>query len=143
MRAQMMTLKRIGILIVLTVLGLGTELHAAPSVVCGAAFGAKFNLEPNTHAVPQQLEAVDFIPNRLGPDKDLVVGGSYDIRGGGLGSPPPPGHVLLGSDTCCGPGSEPTGQSDSNPGFSELGGGRASQHGWSGSGRRVRRIREI
>jgi hypothetical protein len=42
MRAQMMTLKRIGILTILTVLGLGSELHAATSVVCGAAFGARF-----------------------------------------------------------------------------------------------------
>src|ERR1017187_5154506 len=49
-------------------------------VVCGAAFGARFNLEPNTHAVPQQLEAVDFIPNRIGLNEDLVVGGSYDFR---------------------------------------------------------------
>jgi hypothetical protein len=38
----MMTLKRIGILTILTVLGLGSELHAATSVVCGAAFGARF-----------------------------------------------------------------------------------------------------
>ena len=87
MRAQMMTLKRIGILMILTVLGLGTELHAAPSVVCGAAFGAKFNLEPNTHAVPQQLEAVerpqveaqdclDHTPNRR-----LVIESALGCRG--------------------------------------------------------------
>ena len=93
----MMTLKRIGILTILTVLGLGSELHAATSVVCGAAFGARFNLEPNTHAVPQQLEAVDFIPNRIGLGEDLVVGGSYDFRGAGLGSPAPPGVVWDGS----------------------------------------------
>jgi len=97
MRAQMRTQKRIGILTILTVLGLGTELHGAPSVVCGAAFGAKFNLEPDTHAVPQQLEAVDFIPNRIGLNEDLVVGGSYDFRGGGLGSPAPQGVVWDGS----------------------------------------------
>lgn len=97
MRAQTMTLKRIGILTILTVLGLGTELQAATSVVCGAAFGAKFNLEPNTHAVPQQLEAVDFIPNRIGLNEDLVVGGSYDFRGAGLGSPAPHGVVWDGS----------------------------------------------
>src|ERR1035438_1013270 len=97
MRAQMITLKRIGILTSLTILGLGTELHAAPSAVCGAAFGAKFNLEPNTHTVPQQLEAVDFIPNRIGVNEDLVVGGAYDFRGAGLGSPAPPGVTWDGS----------------------------------------------
>jgi hypothetical protein len=97
MRTQMITLKRLGIPTILTILGLGTELNAAPSVVCGAAFGAKFNLEPDTHTVPQQLEAVDFIPNRVGPGEDLVVGGSYDFRGRGLGSPAPPGVVWDGS----------------------------------------------
>ncbi len=97
MRAQMMTPKRIGILSILTVLGLGTELNAATSVLCGSAYGARFNLEPNTHTVPQQLEAVDFIPNRLGADQDLVVGGSYDFRGAGLGSPAPHGVIWDGS----------------------------------------------
>jgi len=97
MRAQMTTPKRIGILTILTVLGLGTELHAATSVVCSAAFGAKFNLEPDTPAVPQQLEAVDFIPNRIGLSEDLVVGGAYDFRGAGLGAPAPSGVVWDGS----------------------------------------------
>jgi hypothetical protein len=97
MPARMMTLRNIGILTILTVLSLGRELHAAPSVVCAPAFGAKFNLEPITHAVPQQLEAVDFIPNRVGLNEDLVVGGSYDFRGSGLGSPAPPGVIWDGS----------------------------------------------
>jgi hypothetical protein len=92
-----MTPRHIGILTVLTVLFLGTELHAAPKVVCGAAFGADFNLEPNMHSVPQQLESVDFIPNGVGLNEDLVVGGAYDFRGGGLGSPPPKGVVWDGS----------------------------------------------
>jgi hypothetical protein len=87
----------IGILMILTALGWGTELRAAPSVVCSAAFGAKFNLEPDTHSVPQQLEAVDFIPNRIGAGEDLVVGGSYDFRGAGLGSLAPPGVIWDGS----------------------------------------------
>ena len=86
-----MKLQGIGILTILTVLCLGTELRAAPSLICGAAFGTNFNLEPNTRAVPQQLESVDFIPNRVGIGLDLVVGGAYDFRGGGLGSPPPHG----------------------------------------------------
>jgi hypothetical protein len=86
-----------GILTILTVLFFGTELHAAPTVVCGAAVGTQFDLEPNSHAVPQQLEAVDFIPNRVGLNEDLVVGGAYDFRGGGLGSPPPKGVIWDGS----------------------------------------------
>ena len=97
MRAQMMTPKRIGVLTILAILALGTDLRAAPSVVCGAPFGARFNLEPNTPAVPQQLEAVDFIPSRIGVNEDLVVGGSYDFRGAGLGSPAPAGVVWDGS----------------------------------------------
>jgi hypothetical protein len=92
-----MTLQRIGTLAILTVLFLGTELHAATKVVCGAAFGTQFNLEPNTHAVPQQLESVDFIPNGVGLNEDLVVGGAYDFRGGGLGSPAPKGVIWDGS----------------------------------------------
>jgi len=96
MRSQMKIPQRIGILIILTVLGAGAALDAAPSVACGA-FGAKFNLEPNTPAVPQQLEAVDFIPNRVGANEDLAVTGSYDFRGAGLGSPAPPGVTWDGS----------------------------------------------
>lgn len=97
MQAQMMTLKRIGIVTIFTLLGLGTELHAATAVVCSAAFGAKFNLEPDTHTVPQQMESVDFIPNRIGANEDLVVGGAYDFRGAGLGSPAPSGVIWDGS----------------------------------------------
>ena len=88
--------KLIGMLTILAVLALGTKLNAAPSAVCGA-FGAEFNLEPNTHTVPQQLEAVDFIPNRIALNEDLVVGGAYDFRGGGLGSPAPKGVTWDGS----------------------------------------------
>jgi hypothetical protein len=97
MRAQMISVKSAGILLLLMAYGLCTDLRAAPSVVCSAAFGAKFNLEPNSHTVPQQLEVVDFIPNRIGPNEDLVVGGAYDFRGAGLGSPAPKGVVWDGS----------------------------------------------
>lgn len=92
-----MTLRRIGILTILMVVSVGTQLHAATSVVCDAAFGTRFNLEPHTHAVPQQLQAVDFIPNGVATNLDLVVGGAYDFRGGGLGSPPPKNVVWDGS----------------------------------------------
>ena len=91
-----MTLRRIGILAIITLLGVGSELRAA-TVACGMAFGTQFNLEPNMHSVPQQLEAVDFIPNGVGLNEDLVVGGAYDFRGAGLGSPAPKGVVWDGS----------------------------------------------
>jgi len=84
------------IVLILTVPALGGALRAAPSVACGA-FGTKFNLEPNSPAVPQQLQAVDFIPNRVGSNTDLAVGGAYDFRGAGLGSPAPPGVTWDGS----------------------------------------------
>jgi hypothetical protein len=70
-----------GILTMFAVLALGTALYAAPVVECGAAFGTKFNLEPAANAVPQQQENVDFIPNRVGVDQDLVVAGAFDARG--------------------------------------------------------------
>jgi hypothetical protein len=79
------------------ILGLSTKLHAAPTAVCGTASGAKFNLEPNNHTVAQQLEALDFIPNGVAANEDLVVGGAYDFRGAGLGSSAPPGVVWDGS----------------------------------------------
>jgi hypothetical protein len=97
MRPRRNPLERISILTILATPALCTALHAAPSAVCGAPFGAQFNLEPNTRTVPQQLEAVDFIPNRIGPNEDLVVGGSYDFRGAGLGSPAPKGVTWDGS----------------------------------------------
>jgi hypothetical protein len=70
-----------GILTMFAVMALGTVLYAAPVVTCGAAFGAKFNLELAANAVPQQQENVDFIPNRVGVDEDLVVAGAFDARG--------------------------------------------------------------
>jgi len=70
-----------GIRAVLVLLALGVSLHAAPTVNCGAALGTQFNLEPAVNAVPQELEAVDFIPNRVALNEDLVVGGAYDSRG--------------------------------------------------------------
>lgn len=92
MRAQ-----RIVILAILTGLVLAGHSFAATSVVCGPAFGAKFNLEPSSNAFPQQLESVDFLPNRIGTGLDLVVGGAYDFRGTGLGSPAPKGVVWAGA----------------------------------------------
>lgn len=77
-----MTLQRIAVLTILMVASFGTRLHAATSVRCGAAFGAQFNLEPAANAVPQQFESVDFIPNGVGLNEDLVVGGALDFRGG-------------------------------------------------------------
>src|ERR1700680_4543619 len=70
-----------GILTIFAVMALGTGLYAAPVVECGAAFGTKFNLEPAANAVPQQQENVDFIPNRIGLNEDLVVAGAFDARG--------------------------------------------------------------
>lgn len=69
------------ILTMVAMLSLGTALYAAPVVECGAKFGARFNLEPATNAVPQQQENVDFILNRVGVNEDLVVAGAMDFRG--------------------------------------------------------------
>ena len=92
-----MTMRRVSLLTILTVLCFIPKLNAAPTVICGTSFGAKFNLEPSAHAVPQQLQAVDFIPNGVGLNLDLVVGGAYDFRGAGLGSPAPKGVTWDGS----------------------------------------------
>src|SRR5579863_1497489 len=70
-----------GIRTVLVVLALGLSLHAAPTLNCGAALGTQFNLEPATNAVPQQFEAVDFLPNRIALNQDLIVAGAFDSRG--------------------------------------------------------------
>ena len=75
-----------GILTMFAVMALGTGLYATPVVECGAAFGTKFNLEPAANAVPQQQENLDFIPNRVGVDEDLVVAGAFDARGFATGS---------------------------------------------------------
>jgi hypothetical protein len=42
--------------------------------------GTRFNLEPRTNALPQNTESVDFLPNRVGPGVDLVVGAANDQR---------------------------------------------------------------
>jgi hypothetical protein len=70
-----------GIGTVLMSLTFAISLHATTGVKCGAALGTKFNLELAANAVPQELEAVDFIPNGVGLNEDLVVAGAYDIRG--------------------------------------------------------------
>ncbi len=81
----------------LAVLASGTALHAANKVVCGAAFATQFNLEPAANAVPQQFESVDFIPNGIGLNQDLIVGGAFDFRGGSAIMPAPAGVVWDGS----------------------------------------------
>jgi hypothetical protein len=61
----------------------------AGSVVgCGTSAGTRFNLEPRTNARAQYTQAVDVFRNRVAAGIDLVVGGSFDVRGlaGLLGS---------------------------------------------------------
>ncbi len=93
----MTKLRHSTILTILAVIALASQLHAAPMLLCGSGFGTKFNLEPNSPAVPQQNEAVDFIPNRVGVSEDLVVAGAYDFRGAALGQPAPSGVTWDGS----------------------------------------------
>jgi len=42
--------------------------------------GTRFNREPRTNALPQNTESVDFLPNRVSPGVDLVVGAANDQR---------------------------------------------------------------
>jgi hypothetical protein len=77
----MMNIVRTGVSTAWLVLSLAIGLHATPTLHCGAALGTQFNLEPVANAVPQQLEAVDFIPNGVALNEDLVVGGAFDSRG--------------------------------------------------------------
>ena len=72
---------RTGVSTAWVVLSLVIGLKAAPTLHCGGALGTQFNLEPPANAVPQQLEAVDFIPNGVALNEDLVVGGAFDSRG--------------------------------------------------------------
>ncbi len=53
-----------------------------PTVVpCGGSSGARFNLELRASAVPQNQASADFLPNRVGPDEDLLVQAANDWRG--------------------------------------------------------------
>ncbi len=79
---------RTGICLSFLLLALGINLHASPTLNCGATVGTKFNLEPAANAVPQQWQTVDFIPNRISTNVDLVVAGAFDYRGTSLGLPP-------------------------------------------------------
>src|SRR5438132_510980 len=97
MRTLHITAQRVILLSIFVVLSLGAQLYATTSVACKAGSGVQFNLEPSTHAVPQQVESVDFIPNAVGLGLDLVVAGAYDFRGAGLGSPAPAGVTWNGS----------------------------------------------
>jgi hypothetical protein len=40
---------------------------------CTAPDGSRFNLEPRPNAVVQTALSVAMLPNRVGPDMDLVV----------------------------------------------------------------------
>jgi hypothetical protein len=83
---------RTGIYSAFFLLALGINLHASPTLNCGTAVGTKFNLEPATNAVPQLWQTVDFIPNRISTNVDLVVAGALDYRGTSV-SPPPAGFA--------------------------------------------------
>ena len=48
---------------------------------CTAPDGSRFNLEPRPNAVVQTALSVAMLPNRVGPDMDLVVATAYDGRG--------------------------------------------------------------
>jgi hypothetical protein len=52
----------------------------SPVVVSPDCSGTTFNLEPRANAVPQNSESVDFLPNRVSPGVDLVVGAGNDQR---------------------------------------------------------------
>jgi len=54
---------------------------SAGTVPCSGSAGARFNLEPRTSAVPQNQGAADFLPNRIGPNDDLIVQAANDWRG--------------------------------------------------------------
>lgn len=45
---------------------------------CNNVSGSRFNLEPRLNAGPQNSESVDFLPNRVSPGVDLVVGAGDD-----------------------------------------------------------------
>ena len=48
---------------------------------CTGPDGNRFNLEPRPNAVVQTALSVAMLPNRVGPDMDLVVATAYDGRG--------------------------------------------------------------
>lgn len=45
--------------------------------------GTRFNLEPRLNAGPQNSESVDFLPNRVSPGVDLIVGVGNDTAANG------------------------------------------------------------
>jgi hypothetical protein len=57
------------------------EESTAAATTCNANTGTRFNLEPRAGASPQNQGSVDFLLNRLGGGKDLVVGVANDWRG--------------------------------------------------------------
>src|SRR5438067_1744287 len=61
--------------------GIGSStLLATGTFVSPDCNGTRFNLEPRTNAQPQNTESVDFLPNRVSPGVDLVVGAANDHR---------------------------------------------------------------
>ena len=57
------------------------DVNATASVVVDPdCSGTRFNLEPRTNPLPQNTESVDFLPNRVSPGVDLVVGAANDQR---------------------------------------------------------------
>jgi hypothetical protein len=66
---------------------LGQEIGSATaSVTVNAGCSEnRFNLEPRLNAVPQHSESVDFLPNRVSPGVDLVVGAGDDPRQNTIG----------------------------------------------------------
>ncbi len=57
----------------------GTPLAKDPA--CNGSFGASFNLEPATDALPQNEESVDFWPGGGLSGADIVLEGANDFRG--------------------------------------------------------------
>jgi hypothetical protein len=61
-----------------------TEIAANASVTVNPGCnGNRFNLEPRLNAGPQNSESVDFLPNRVSPGVDLVVGAGNDQAANG------------------------------------------------------------
>ena len=60
---------------------------SASVTVNSSCNGTRFNLEPRLNAAPQNTESVDFLPNRVAPGVDLVVGAADDAGQGEVSSP--------------------------------------------------------
>ena len=65
---------RLGLLLFLV------SIAAHAQSACTGANGSRFNLEPRPNAVVQAARSVAFLPNRAGPNIDLVVATATDER---------------------------------------------------------------